>query len=76
MKIFILAIALLVVGCGTTGPTSQNKHLGSWYDFKTPGTPMQWSCTSSKTSQNDCSATNPKDTDENWMETFMKFLKQ
>ena len=79
MRILFLVIALVVIGCGKTGKTSQEKHLGYFYDFKTPGTPMQWSCTSNKTFQDDCSATQPRgpnDADENWMESIWNLLKR
>ena len=79
MRIIIIVFALVLVGCGITGKTSQDKHVGSFYDFKTPGTPMEWTCASSQTNRDDCSAAKPRDpnnTDENWVDTILNLLKR
>ena len=79
MRIFIILFSLVVIGCGITGQTSKEKHIGSFYDFKTPGTPMEWTCASSQTNRGDCSASQPRDpnnSDENWVDTILNLLKR
>ena len=78
MRIFIVAIALLVLGCGTTDPTiPKEKEVGYWGEQSSSGKSLKWTCTNSLTFQDTCSKQNEtKHTDENWLDAIWDLLKR
>ena len=78
MKIFIVAIALVVLGCGTTDPTApKEKEVGYWGEQSSSGKSLKWTCTNSLTFQDTCSKQNEtKHTDENWLDAIWDLLKR
>ena len=78
MRIFIVAIALVVLGCGTTDPTApKEKNVGYWGEQSSSGKSLKWTCTNSLTFQDTCSKQNEtKHTDENWLDAIWDLLKR
>ena len=77
MRIFIVAIALVVLGCGTTDPTApKEKKVGYWGEQSSSGNARSWRCTNSQTFQDTCKQQEVKNTDENWWDTIWDFLKR
>jgi hypothetical protein len=78
MRIFIVAIALVVLGCGTTDPTAQKeKEVGYWGEQSSSGKSLKWTCTNSLTFQDTCSKQREtKHTDENWLDAICDLLKR
>ena len=78
MRIFIVAIALVVLGCGTTDPTApKEKEVGYWGEQSSSGKSLKWTCTNSLTFQDTCSKQNEtKHTDENWLDAIWDLLKR
>ena len=77
MRIFIVAIALVVLGCGTIDPTVlEEKQLGHWGDQSSSGKSLKWTCTDSQTFQDTCKQKNTKNSPTNWFESIWDFLKR
>ena len=78
MRIFIVAIALVVLGCGTTDPTApKEKKVGYWGEQSSSGKSLKWTCTNALTFQDTCSKQNEtKHTDENWLDAIWDLLKR
>ena len=77
MRIFIVAIALVVLGCGTTDPTApKEKDVGYWGEDSSSGKSLKWTCTNSLTFQDTCSKIPTKHTDENWLDAIWDLLKR
>ena len=78
MRIFIVAIAIVVLGCGTTDPTApKGKEVGYWGEQSSSGKSLKWTCTNSQTFQDTCSKQREtKHTDENWLDAIWDLLKR
>ena len=77
MRIFIVAIALVVLGCGTTDPTApKEKKVGYWGEQSSSGNARSWTCTNSQTFQDTCKQKETINTDENWWDAIWDFLKR
>ena len=77
MKIFFVAISLLVLGCGTTDSIEpKGKELGYWGFKSSSGRTLKWNCTDSLTFQDTCNRQDTSKNDENWMGAIWGFLKQ
>ena len=76
MRIFILAITLLVLGCGTTDSiVLKEKEVGYWGDKSSSGKSLKWNCTNSITFQDTCKEQGRKNINENWIDAIWHFLK-
>ena len=77
MRIFILAITLLVLGCGTTDSIAlKEKEVGYWGDKSSSGKSLKWNCTNSTTFQDTCKEQGGKNINENWIDAIWEFLKR
>ena len=78
MRIFIVAVALVVLGCGTTDPTGpKEKEVGYWGEQSSSGKSLKWTCTNSLTFQDTCNNQHEtKHIDENLLDNIWNLLKR
>ena len=77
MRIFIVAIALGFLGCGTIDPTLlEEKQVGHWGDQSSSGKSLKWTCTDSQTFQDTCKQKITKNSSVNWFDSIWDFLKR
>ena len=77
MRILSVAIALVVLGCGTINPTLiEEKQVGHWGDQSSSGESLTWTCTDSLTFQDTCKQKNIKNSPANWFDSVWDFLKR
>ena len=78
MRLFIVAFAIVVLGCGTTDRTLPKvKEVGYWGEQSSSGKSLKWTCTDSLTFQDTCGKQHEtKHTDGNWLVTIWDLLKR
>jgi hypothetical protein len=77
MRIFIVAIALVVLGCGTIDPTVlKEKQVGYWGEQSSSGKSLKWTCTNSQTFQDTCKQQDTKNSTANWFDAIWDLLKR
>ena len=77
MRVFIVAIALVVLGCGSIDPTLlEEKQVGHWGDQSSAGKSLKWTCTDSNTFQDTCKQKDTKNSPANWFDSIWDFLKR
>ena len=77
MRILIIVITILVLGCGTTDPTApKEKKVGYWGEESSSGKSLKWTCTDSQTFQDTCKQKDIKNSSANWFDSIWEFLKR